>query len=79
MWEDETFVANGILVHNCRCLLTPLSPDEVDEMDGPDKEGPDVDADEGWGSPPSSEGTDWAADDSLPGPLKGALDDLIDR
>lgn len=32
--EDESYIANGIVVHNCRSTLVPLGPgDDIDEFD----------------------------------------------
>lgn len=51
------------LHHQCECTVTALSPDEAAEeglTDADDR--PDVEADEGFGSEPSSVGKDWAPD-----------------
>jgi SPP1 gp7 family putative phage head morphogenesis protein len=46
---------------NCRCTITALTPEEASE-EGIDTAGPDVEADEGFGAAPSSEGADWQPD-----------------
>jgi SPP1 gp7 family putative phage head morphogenesis protein len=58
---DETYIANGLVVHNCRSVLVPLSAEEAGE-EGVDDEAPDVDAAEGFGDEPSRKGDDWDFD-----------------
>ena len=31
--EDETYIANGIVAHNCRSILVPIFHDEMEEAD----------------------------------------------
>ena len=30
--DDESYVANGIIVHNCRCTLIPITSIEIDDL-----------------------------------------------
>jgi len=56
-WDDHT-----PLMHcNCMCTKTALSQEEAED-EGIDTHGPDVDADEGFGTRPDEEGEDWAPD-----------------
>lgn len=41
------------LHHQCRCIQTAMTTEDADEEGGPDDEGPDVDADDGFGRAPS--------------------------
>lgn len=59
--HDETYVAGGFIVHNCRHTLTPLSPEEA-EAEGIDDAMPDAEPDEGFGDAPSKAGEDWDFD-----------------
>jgi hypothetical protein len=62
------------LHHCCECEITALSPEEAAD-EGIDDAGPDVEADEGFGNEPSSEGKDWAPDLSNIDPeLRAALE-----
>jgi SPP1 gp7 family putative phage head morphogenesis protein len=62
---------------NCRSILVPLSDEEAEE-EGIDKEGPDVDADDGFGKPPTV-GGDWEPDpSSYPGPIGAELEKKIE-
>lgn len=72
MADDESYVAGGLVVHNCRCLLTGLARDEAED-EGIDS-APEIDhADEGFGARPD-EGEDWQPDTSAyPGPIADAL------
>lgn len=45
-------------MHNCRCVLVPLSAEEAGE-EGIDEEAPDVEADEDFGEAPTKDGQDW--------------------
>ena len=56
----RTFFANGVLVHNCRCSFTALTPEEArEEGYESDDDGPDVEADDGFGGE-----RDWDPDGS---------------
>lgn len=64
----------------CRCILVPLSQEEAEE-EGIDKEGPDVDADEGFGKQPSGDepGGDWEPDPSgYPKPIAEVLEGKLE-
>lgn len=58
---DETYIAGGLVVHNCRSILVPLSDEEAGE-EGVDDEAPDVDAMDSFGDEPSRRGADWDFD-----------------
>jgi len=65
------------LHHQCRCTVTALDPDEAAE-EGVDDEGPDIEADEGFGNEPSSEGKDWAPDlTNIDPELRAALEERL--
>jgi hypothetical protein len=59
--EDNSYVADSILVHNCECKKTALSREEAEE-EGIDDKGPKIEADEGFGDKPSHDGTNWDFD-----------------
>lgn len=56
--DDESYVADGVVMHNCRSVLVPLSAEEAGE-EGIDDEAPDVEADEDFGEAPSKDGENW--------------------
>ena len=73
---DETYVAGGVVVHNCRSILVPLSEEEAEE-EGVDTKGPDVEADEGFGRQPSGDepGSGWEPDaKDYPEPIAEVLE-----
>ncbi len=64
---------------NCRCTVTALAEDEVDEGDLSD-EAPDAEAADGFGRAPSEEGSDWEPSPSdYPDDLGNALADKLDE
>lgn len=76
--QDDPFWANATppLHFNCRCVVTPLSKDDVDERDGPDEEAPDVEGDEGFGERPTAEAQDWKPElGEYPEPLRRIADE----
>jgi hypothetical protein len=42
--EDESYIANGFIVHNCRCALTPWRPEWDEEPKSPAEPEPALDA-----------------------------------
>jgi SPP1 gp7 family putative phage head morphogenesis protein len=63
---------------NCRSILTPLSDEEADD-EGIDDKGPDVEPDEGFGSPPTV-GGDWQPDPKdYPAPIADILRGKLDE
>ena len=76
--EDNSYVANSIIVHNCECKITPLAADEVEDEDIEDDPDSLPDADDGFGAEPSSEGTNWDFDLSGMDPdLRAAVEDAL--
>jgi hypothetical protein len=73
-----TYVADGFLVHNCRCSFTALSREEAAD-EGIDAEGPDTEPDEGFGQAPDEKGTDWADPDDYAPPIGEVLEHVLDR
>jgi SPP1 gp7 family putative phage head morphogenesis protein len=62
---------------NCHCTVTALSPEEAEE-EGVDGAAPDVDADDGFGAKPGSEGADWAPDlENIDPELRAALENKL--
>jgi SPP1 gp7 family putative phage head morphogenesis protein len=60
----------------CRSVLVPLSEEEAEE-EGIDTKGPDVDADDGFGKPPTV-GGDWEPDPKdYPGPIGAQLEEKL--
>lgn len=45
--EDESYVADGVIVHNCRSVLIPIT--EVDGWDGRESPPPSVQPQQGFG------------------------------
>lgn len=79
--EDNSYVADSVIVHNCECQVTALSPEEAEEegVTGA-RDMPDVEADEGFGNEPSSEGKDWAPDlEGYDPELREALEKMLAR
>jgi hypothetical protein len=77
--EDETYFADGVLVHNCRCQLTPLSQEEAED-EGIDDELPDTDIDEDFGAEPSRKGENWDFDLSgLDPELRAQVEESLDE
>jgi SPP1 gp7 family putative phage head morphogenesis protein len=67
------------LHHQCECTVTALTPEEAQD-EGIDEEGPDVEADEGFGHEPSSIGSDWAPDlTNIDPELRSALEARLRR
>ena len=78
IFEDNSYVASTIVVHNCQCKITPLAADEVEDEDIEDDPDSLPDADEGFGAEPSSEGTNWDFDLSGMDPeLRAAVEDAL--
>jgi len=78
--DDPWWARNTPPLHfQCRCQVTPLSKDEVDDLDGPDDEGPAVAAADGFGGLPSEEGDDWNPGENFPPPLLNILNEKIAR
>lgn len=74
-WEEHL----PPLHFNCRCSFNALSDDEARE-EGVDEEGPDSDADDGFGTAPDEEGEDWDATEAdRPAAIGDVLDDVLDR
>jgi len=72
---SRTFVANGVLVHNCRSIATPLTEDEA-KAEGITRSPPRVDPVSGFGDAPSVTGTDWKPDpEDYPEPIAAELED----
>lgn len=62
---------------SCRCQITPLTPDEAED-EGIDDEAPDVEADDGFGAPPTV-GGDWEPDISkYPDSIAEILQDRLE-
>jgi hypothetical protein len=67
------------LHHQCECQVTALTPEEAAD-EGLTETPPDVDADDGFGRQPSSDGKDWAPDLSDIDPeLRRALEQKLDE
>lgn len=78
MSEDETFVAEGQVVHNCRCSFTALSAEEAGE--DVDEDGPAADADDGFGDAPDEVGEDWQPETGdYPAEVGDILEGVLDR
>lgn len=78
--QDDAFWADHTppLHFNCRCTVTPVAPEDVDEERGPTGRAGDAETDEGFGGRPSTEGEDWAPNfGDYPGPLGGILSGKI--
>lgn len=45
--EDESYVADGVVVHNCRSVLVPVTT--IDGWDGVESDAPRVEPAEGFG------------------------------
>ena len=72
-WDDH----HPPLHHQCECTVTALSPEEAAD-EGVDEEGPDAEADDGFGEEPSVEGKDWEPDLSgLDPELRAALEERL--
>lgn len=68
--DDESYVAGGIIVHNCRSSLITMTEEEAGTL----SKAPDVEVPKGFGATPSFEEdgiTAWSADKlaAAPGPL----------
>lgn len=74
-WWDEHLPP---LHFRCRCTFVALSPEEAED-EGIDSDGPDVEAGEGFGAPPSQQGDDWADPGDYPAPIGDVLSDVLDR
>ena len=75
VWEDETYVAEGVIVHNCRHVVTTLSKDQA-ESQGITDSPPNVEAAPGFGQAPTGGGRDWEPGPrDYPAPLAAELDD----
>lgn len=59
--EDATYVASGVIVHNCRSELVPMTAEEAAD-EGVTETPPDTEAADGFGAPPSVQGDDWTPD-----------------
>lgn len=55
--EDESYVANGLAIHNCRSGIIPLTGSGANEV-GITKHAPTISADEGFGLAPSDDDDD---------------------
>jgi SPP1 gp7 family putative phage head morphogenesis protein len=65
---------------NCRCSFSAISAEEAGENDDAvDEEGPDVDADDGFGDRPSETGADWDGPDlgDYPAAISDVLRDVL--
>lgn len=58
----------------CRCSFTALSREEAED-EGVDADGPEIDADEGFGDAPEEKGTDWAD----PGDYPKAIGEVLEH
>jgi hypothetical protein len=79
--DDPWWATHTPLLHyRCRCIKTPLSPEEAAE-EGIDDAGPDVQLDDDdFGGIPSAIGKDWEPDLSSFDPeLKSALEERLNR
>lgn len=75
-WETHT----PPLHFNCRCVVTPLSKDDVDDSGGLSDKAPDADAADGFGRPPSEGGQDWGATiGDMPPDLAEIVRDRLDK
>lgn len=74
--EDHSYVADGVIVHNCRHRVSTLTKEQAEEQ-GITSSPPDVEVPDGFGKPPSTGGgSDWEPDtEDLPGDLAAALED----
>jgi SPP1 gp7 family putative phage head morphogenesis protein len=65
--------------HQCECTVTALSPEEAEEEGLTSSDDiPDVEADDGFGNQPSSEGSDWAPDlTDIDPELRAALEERL--
>jgi SPP1 gp7 family putative phage head morphogenesis protein len=62
---------------NCRCIVTPVSPEEADQ-EGVSDDAPDLEVDDGFGRPPASDGEDWKPNlGDYPSGLRDALADKL--
>jgi len=78
IYEDNSYVAAGIVVHNCECKITPLAADEIDEDEIEDDPDSLPDADDGFGDQPSEDGRNWEPDLSGMDPeLRAAVEDAL--
>ena len=76
-WWDEHLPP---LHFNCRCSFTALSEDEARDAGGADDEGPDADADDGFGDAPNEDGEDWQPDEGdYPAAVGDVLADVLDQ
>lgn len=73
VWEDETFVASGVIVHNCRSIVTTLTEEEAND-EGVTSSPPLVHVMAGFGEAPSTGGRDWEPD---PGDYPAAIGDEL--
>lgn len=71
--DDESYVAEGLIVHNCRSRIVPLTAEEAGD-EGITEEAPDVQAAEGFGAVPKAS-EPWTPDlTRYPAPLREAIE-----
>lgn len=77
--EDESYVVDGMVVHNCRHRVSTLTKEQA-EKEGVTEHPPDVEVPDGFGKPPAlSGGSDWEPDPSdYPKDFRSALEDRLD-